>query len=157
MGSWRGLAGWLIESGRTAHGPPWQEKGHWLVSAAVGRIVVSQYLSVGCCTQRALPVRADSSCKHLEHLTEIILKYIQIKNKTDWGPSSRWRDHLLPHKYIKNTSTCGTTPTEHSLNAGRRSQTSQKARHSVRVSALKLLGGGAEFRTLEHQKPPSPT
>ena len=24
-------------------------------------------------------------------------------------------DHLPPHKYIKNTSTCGTTPTEHLL------------------------------------------
>ena len=31
---------------------------------------------------------------------------------------------------IKNTSTCGTTPTEHLLNAGRRPQTSQKARNS---------------------------
>ena len=35
-------------------------------------------------------------------------------------------DHLSPHKYIRNKSTCGTTPTEHLLNAGRRSQTSQK-------------------------------
>ena len=35
-------------------------------------------------------------------------------------------DHLLPHKYIKTTSTCGTIPTEHLLNAGRRPQTSQK-------------------------------
>ena len=39
-------------------------------------------------------------------------------------------DHLSPHKYIRNTSTCGTTPTEHLLNAGRRPQTSQKARNS---------------------------
>ena len=29
-----------------------------------------------------------------------------------------------------NTSTCGTTPTEHLLNSGRRPQTSQKARNS---------------------------
>ncbi|XP_033705817.1 protein POF1B isoform X3 [Tursiops truncatus] len=35
-------------------------------------------------------------------------------------------DNLPPHKYIRNTSTCGTTPTEHLLNAGRRPQTSQK-------------------------------
>ena len=35
-------------------------------------------------------------------------------------------DHLPPHKYIRNTSTCGMTPTEHLLNAGRRPQTSQK-------------------------------
>ena len=39
-------------------------------------------------------------------------------------------DHLPPHKYNRNTSTCGTTPTEHLLNAGRRPQTSQKARNS---------------------------
>ena len=42
-------------------------------------------------------------------------------------------DHLPPHKYIKNTSTCGTTPTEHLLNAGRKPQTSQKARKSSRT------------------------
>ena len=46
------------------------------------------------------------------------------------GGGVRRGDHLLPHKYIKTTSTCGTTPTEHLLNAGRRSQTSQKARNS---------------------------
>ena len=39
-------------------------------------------------------------------------------------------DQLSPHKYIRNTSMCGTAPTEHLLNAGRRSQTSQKARNS---------------------------
>ena len=39
-------------------------------------------------------------------------------------------DHLPPHKYIINTSTCGTTPTEHLLNTSRRPQTSQKARNS---------------------------
>ena len=38
-------------------------------------------------------------------------------------------DHLPPNKYIRNTSTCGTT-TEHLLNAGRRPQTFQKARNS---------------------------
>ena len=32
-----------------------------------------------------------------------------------------------------NASTCGTTPTEHPLNAGRRIQTSQKARNSSRT------------------------
>ena len=35
-----------------------------------------------------------------------------------------------PHKYIRNMSTCRTTPTEHLLNTGRRPQTSQKARNS---------------------------
>ena len=45
----------------------------------------------------------------------------------------RHGDHLPPHKYIKNTSTCGTTPTEHLMNAGRRTQTSQKARKYLRT------------------------
>ena len=49
------------------------------------------------------------------------------------GRGVRCGDHLSPHKYIKNTSTCGTTPTEHLLNAGRRPQTSQKARNSPRT------------------------
>ena len=42
-------------------------------------------------------------------------------------------DHLPPHKYNRNTSTRGTAPTEHLLNAGRRPQTSQKARNSPRT------------------------
>ena len=36
------------------------------------------------------------------------------------GGRVRRGDHLTPHKYIRNTSTCGTTPTEHLLDAGRR-------------------------------------
>ena len=48
------------------------------------------------------------------------------------GGGVRHGDHLPPHKYIKNTSTCGTT-TDHLLNAGRRPQTSQKARNSPRT------------------------
>ena len=46
------------------------------------------------------------------------------------GGGIRRGDHLPPHKYVRTTSTCGTTPTEHLLNAGRRPQTSQKARKS---------------------------
>ena len=46
------------------------------------------------------------------------------------GRGVRHRDHLPPHKYIRYTATCGTTPTEHLLNTGRRPQTSQKARNS---------------------------
>ena len=42
-------------------------------------------------------------------------------------------DHLPPHKYIKNSPTCGTTLTEHLLNAGRRPQTSQKSRKFPRT------------------------
>ena len=42
------------------------------------------------------------------------------------GRGIRRGDHLPHHKYIKTTSTCGTSPTEHLLKAGRRPQTSQK-------------------------------
>ena len=48
------------------------------------------------------------------------------------GIGLRRGDHLPSHKYIKNTFTCGTTPTEHLLNAGR-PQTSQKERKAPRT------------------------
>ena len=50
-------------------------------------------------------------------------------------------DHLPPHKYIRNTSTHGTTPTEYLLNTGRGPQTSKKARNSPTY-----LGGAKEKR-----------
>ena len=43
----------------------------------------------------------------------------------------RYGDRLPPHKYIKNTSACGATPTDHLLKAGRRSQTSKKQKDPV--------------------------
>ena len=46
-----------------------------------------------------------------------------------------------------NTSTCGTTPTEHLLNTGRRPQTSQKARNSPTY-----LGRAKEKRKKQRQK-----
>ena len=49
------------------------------------------------------------------------------------GGGLRGGDHLPPHKYIKNASTCGTIPTKHILTAGRRPQTSQKERKSART------------------------
>ena len=52
----------------------------------------------------------------------------QVDPQDDGGV--RYGDRLPPHKYIKNTSTCGTASTEHLLNTGRRPQTSQKARNS---------------------------
>ena len=78
-------------------------------------------------------------------------------------------DHLSPHKYIKNTSTYGTTPTEHLLNAGRRHQTSQKARNSLGRAKVKKknrdkrigmgpapLGGSCEGgKVSTHQEAPS--
>ena len=49
------------------------------------------------------------------------------------GGRVRRGDHLPPHRYIRNTSTRGTAPIEHPLNAGRRRQTSQKARSTPRT------------------------
>ena len=51
---------------------------------------------------------------------------IPLRGRLQDGRGVRRGDHLPPQKYIKTTSTCGTTPTEHLLNAGRRPQTSQK-------------------------------
>ena len=42
------------------------------------------------------------------------------------GRGLRCGDHLPPHKYIKNTSTCGTTPTEHFMNVGRTPQLTKR-------------------------------
>ena len=52
-----------------------------------------------------------------------------------WQDGGRVRrgDHIPSHRYIRNTSTRGTAPIEHPLNAGRRCQTSQKARNSPRT------------------------
>ena len=58
---------------------------------------------------------------------ELLLKYGDLRDLQD-GRGVRSRDHLPLHKYIRNTSTCRIAPTEHQLNAGRRPQTSQKAR-----------------------------
>ena len=49
------------------------------------------------------------------------------------GGRVRRGDHLPSHRYIRNTSTRGTAPVEHSLNTGRRRQTSQNARNSPRT------------------------
>ena len=53
----------------------------------------------------------------------------QIGGNLQDGGRVRRGDHLPPHKYTRNTSTCGTAPTGHLLNTGRRPQTSQKARN----------------------------
>ncbi|XP_073655990.1 putative protein FAM90A10 isoform X3 [Tursiops truncatus] len=45
-------------------------------------------------------------------------------------------DLLPPHRYTRNISTRGKTPTEHLLNAGRRPQTSQKVREERGLRAL---------------------
>ena len=75
---------------------------------------------------------------------------ILLSHKKEWnrrdlqdGRGVRHGDHLPPHKYIKNTSTCGTTPTEHLLNAGRRPQTSQKGTDALRRPTRR---GGAKSK-----------
>ena len=72
----------------------------------------------------------DNSCNFSFCLEIVTSKY---KRDLQNGGGVRRGDHLPRHKYIRNTSTCGTTPTEHLLNAGRRPQTSQKARNSPRT------------------------
>ena len=65
-------------------------------------------------------------CKHFK-----LLKILGDSGQD--GERVRRGDHLPSHRYIRNTSTRGTAPTEHLLNAVRRRQTSQKARNSPRT------------------------
>ena len=75
-----------------------------------------------------------------KNLEELKSKQTMMNNtineiKNSWGRLQdggevRHGDHLPLHKYTTTASTCGTTPPEHPLNAGRRLQTSQKARNS---------------------------
>ena len=74
-----------------------------------------------------------------------LLKGRVLENLQDGGGVRRG-DHLPPQKYVRNTSTCGTTHTEHHLNAGRRPQTSQKARNSPRTWPCGWQGLGALAR-----------
>ena len=71
----------------------------------------------------------------------------KIRGDLQDGRGVRHGHHLPTHKYIRNTSTCGTTPTQHLLNAGRRPQTSQKARN-----APTYLGRAKEKRKKQRQK-----
>ena len=86
------------------------------------------------CLYKSLKIRGPQ--------TQIVIKMFYLANSMSLlllklgqrdvqdGGSVSCGDHLPPHKYIRNTPTRGTTPTEHLLNAGRRPQTSQKARNS---------------------------
>ena len=62
------------------------------------------------------------------------------------GRGVRCTDHLPSHKYIKNTTICGSTPTEHLLNASRRPQTSQKARNSPHTRIGQMRKGNTETK-----------
>ena len=61
-----------------------------------------------------------------------VRRELKSKYRIYWqdGGGVRHGDHLPPHRYIRNTSTRGIAPIEHPLNAGKRRQTSQKARNS---------------------------
>ena len=58
--------------------------------------------------------------------SRIVEMKINIQLELQDGGGVRRGDHPPTHKYIRNTSTCGTTPTEHLLNTGRKPETSQK-------------------------------
>ena len=74
------------------------------------------------------------SQNHCERQSEQVLFpfYLRLKEftasrMTVQDGRVRHGDYLLPHKCTKNTSACGTAPTEHLLNVGKRPQTSKKA------------------------------
>ena len=83
----------------------------------------------------------------VSHILHVNLKYIIEEEDLQDGGGLRHGDHLPPHKYIKNTRTCGTPPTEHLLNAGRRPQTPQKERNSPTY-----LGRAKEKRKNRHKR-----
>ena len=73
------------------------------------------------------PLHSAPSCSFLNNRSKNSPEELQDGGRVRRG------GHLPPHKYIRSTSTCGTTPTEHPLNAGRRPQTPEKARNSPRT------------------------
>ena len=75
-----------------------------------------------------LPNWSIDSMQFQSNLSKLLCAYQQTDSRGDFqdGGGVRLGDHLPPHKYIKNTSACGTTPTEHLLNAGRRLHASRK-------------------------------
>ena len=73
------------------------------------------------------PLHSAPSCSFLNNRSKNSPEELQDGGRVRRG------GHLPPHKYIRSTSTCGTTPTEHPLNAGRKRPTSKKARNSPRT------------------------
>ena len=97
----------------------------------------------------------------------VAVKFNHSEDLQDGG-GVRCGDQLPPHKYGRNTSTCGTTPTEHLLNTGRRPQTSQRqetphvpGRVIERVLVFQLGVRPEplrwESRVLDYQRPPGST
>ena len=62
------------------------------------------------------------------------------------GRGVRRGDHFPPHKYIRNTSTCGKTPTEHLLDSSWRPQASQMARTSPKYLSRAKKKGKTETK-----------
>jgi len=67
--------------------------------------------------------------RNLSFCAEIfpVVQTFCVSEKVQDGRGVKGGDHLPPHKYIKNTPSCGTNPTEHLLNTGRRPPTSKMA------------------------------
>ena len=80
-----------------------------------------------------ISLKSPVSILTMNAFTDCMMKKGFKKKGREDGGRIRSGDHLPSHKYIRNTSTCGTTPTEYPLNAGRRPQTSQKARNAPRT------------------------
>ena len=66
-------------------------------------------------------------------ITQQLTSTIKIRDPGEDGGRVRRGDDLPSHRYSRNTSTRGTAPTEHPLNAGRKRPTSHKARNSPRT------------------------
>ena len=134
---------WLLIHSVTA--PPQASHGRWcqmvnfLTSSAIEPQSCCQIWSPKSYSKMSQVRRRDGldviqtssvlSTSHHEFLNQICFQRCIIGDLQD-GRGVRRGDHLLPHKYIRNTPTCGTTPTEHLPNAHRGSQTSPKVRNS---------------------------
>ena len=73
-----------------------------------------------------LPSLKQSESVFFIEIEKTNLKHVKKGKDLQDGGEIRLGDQLPSHKYIKNTSTCGTAPTEHLLNAGKRPQTSKR-------------------------------
>ena len=86
------------------------------------------------CGEKGTLLHCWWECKLIQPLCRTVWRFLKkVKREREDGGRVRRGDHLPSHRYSRNTSTRGTAPTEHPLNAGRRRQTSQKARKSPRT------------------------
>ena len=78
-------------------------------------------------------LQADEVLNQVRVFERFLEKKNQVQRRREDGGRVRRGDHLPSHRYSRNTSTRGTAPTEHPLNAGRKRPTSKKARNSPRT------------------------